>query len=145
MTDIRPHDEPDQWHAWLIRAWHLAILRFAVTLDRADELAVFAAAAEIDRLGRNSGDEHRFGFFRKMSTELCASITRRDPTADAVLRQYFARIDDARVRHAFAAVTGIEPRPTVTAIKQSSRRENSLWKGLTSRSNQPRINSGRSE
>ena len=126
------HDELDQSHTWLIRAWHLAILRFAVTLDHADELAVFAVAAEIDRLGENDGEGHCFRFFRKMSAELCASLVRRDPAADALLRQYLVRIDDARLRHAFAAVAGIEPRPAAL-IKQPLTRKNSLWRGLTSR------------
>jgi hypothetical protein len=125
-------DEPDQSHAWLIRAWHLAILRFAVTLDHADKLAVFAAAAEIDGIGVNYSEERRFRFFRRMSTELCASIARSDATADAVLRQYLARIDDARLRHAFAAVTGIEPRPAA-AIAPPPKPEISLWRGLPSR------------
>ena len=39
-----------EWHAKTLRAWHLAILRFAVTLDNADRLAVLAIANEIDRL-----------------------------------------------------------------------------------------------
>jgi len=127
------HDEADQSHAWLIRAWHLAILRFAVTLDHADELAVFAIAAEVDRLGDHCDEERRFRFFRKMSTELCASVARRDQAADAVLRQYLARIDNARLRHAFAAMTEIEPRPTAAATERPRKRENSLWRGLTSR------------
>jgi hypothetical protein len=127
------HDEADQSHAWLIRAWHLAILRFAVTLDHADELAVFAIAAEVDRLGEHCDEERRFRFFRKMSMELCTSVVRRDQAADAALRQYLARIDDARLRHAFAAVTGIEPRPTAAAIERPRKREYSLWRGLPSR------------
>ena len=39
-----------EWHARTLRAWQLAMLRFAVTLDNADRLAVMAIAAEIDRL-----------------------------------------------------------------------------------------------
>ena len=132
MRGHESHDEPDQSHAWLIRTWHLAILRFAVTLDHPDKLAVFASAAELDRFGENYGGERRFRFFRKMSTELCASIARRDPNADDILRQYLARIDDARLRHAFAAVTGIEPRPAA-AIKQPPKPESNLWRGLPSR------------
>jgi hypothetical protein len=132
MTDTKPHDESYRWHAWLIRAWHLAILRFALTLDHADELAVFAIATKVDRLGENYGEERRFRFFRKMSTDLCASIARRDPTADAMLQQYLARIDDTRLQHAFAAVTEIEPRRTAP-VRQPPRPEKSLWRGLTSR------------
>jgi hypothetical protein len=121
-------------HAWMIRAWHLAILRFAVTLDDADRLGVFAIAAGIDRLGGNCDEERQFGFFRKTGAEVCASILRRDPTADATLRQYLARIDDARLKHAFAAAIGIEQRDT-TAAKRHPKPENNLWRGLTSRGN----------
>jgi hypothetical protein len=59
-----------------IRAWQPAILRFAVTLDNADGLAVLAIAAEIDGLGPKLEDKPDFRFFRKASTELCAAILR---------------------------------------------------------------------
>ena len=42
-----------EWRAKTLRAWQLAILRFAVTLDNADRLAVMAIAGEIDRLGHD--------------------------------------------------------------------------------------------
>jgi hypothetical protein len=135
---------PNEGHAWMIRAWHLAILRFAVTLDNADRLGVFAAAAEIDRLGGNrlggnrlggSCDEQRqFGFFRKTSTDLCASILRRNPTADATLRQYLAAIDDVRLKHVLAAAMMIEL-PETAAVKRRPRPEDNLWRGLPSRGN----------
>ena len=43
-----------EWHAKALRAWQLAILRFAVTLDSADRLAAMAIANEIDRLAPQS-------------------------------------------------------------------------------------------
>ncbi len=52
-----------EWHARTLRAWQLAILRFAVTLDKADRLAALAIASEIDRLGPE--DKPGFGFFRQ--------------------------------------------------------------------------------
>ena len=39
-----------EWYAGTLRAWHLAILRYAVTLDNADRLAVLRIAREIDGL-----------------------------------------------------------------------------------------------
>ena len=33
-----------EWYAGTLRAWHLAILRYAVTRDNADRLAVFRIA-----------------------------------------------------------------------------------------------------
>ena len=92
----------------MIRAWHLAILRFAVTLDNADRLGVFAIAAEIDRLGGNCDEKRQFGFFRKTSTELCASMLRRNQTADATLRRYLAAINDIRLKRVLAAAIAIE-------------------------------------
>jgi hypothetical protein len=116
----------------MIRAWHLAILRFAVTLDNADRLGVFAVAAEIDRLGGNCDANRPFGFFRKTSTDLCGAILRRNPTADATLRQYLAAIDDIRLKHVLAAAMMIEP-PEATAVKRRPRPADNLWRGLPSR------------
>ena len=63
-----------EWHARALRAWQLAMLRFAVTLDEADGLAVMAIASEIDRLGHQHEVKPDFSFFRQTSAELCAAI-----------------------------------------------------------------------
>lgn len=123
---------PDKGHAWMIRAWHLGILRFAVTLDNADKLGVFAIAAAIDRLGGSCDEKRQFGFFRKLSTDLCTSILRRDQTADATLRQYLADIDDVRLKRVFAAAIAIEP-PDTMVVKRRPKPKNNLWRGLPSR------------
>jgi hypothetical protein len=132
--DKKLSEGPNEWHAWMVRAWHLAILRFAVTLDNADRLGVFAIAPEIDRLGGSCDEKRPFGFFRKTSTDLCASILRRNQTADATLRQYLTDIDDIRLKRVFAAAIMIQPLET-TAAKRRSRPEDSLWRGLPSRGN----------
>jgi hypothetical protein len=132
VTDKKLSDEPHEPHAWLIRAWHLAILRFAVTLDNADKLGVFAVAVEIDRLGGSCGAERQFGFFRKKSADLCAAILRQNQTAEATLRQYLADIDDVRLKRVFAAAMAME-QLDATAVKRRSRPENNLWRGLPSR------------
>jgi hypothetical protein len=132
VADIKLHDGPDECHAWMIKAWHLAILRFAVTLDNADKLGVFAVAASIDGLGGSRDEKRRFGFFRKMSTDLCGSILQRNQTADATLRQYLADIDDIRLKRVFAAAIAME-QPDTTAVKRRPRQENKLWRGLPSR------------
>jgi hypothetical protein len=51
-------------HAALLRAWHLAILRLALTRDNADRLGVLAIANEIDRLGQQHQAGIGFSFFR---------------------------------------------------------------------------------
>jgi hypothetical protein len=134
VTDMKSRDGQNEWHAWMIRAWHLAILRFAVTLDNADRLGVFAVAAEIDRLGASCDDKRPFGFFRKTSTELCASMLRRNQTAEAALRRYLADISDIRLKRVLAAAIAVE-QPDPPAVKRRSRPANNLWRGLPSRGN----------
>ena len=126
-----------QWHAKTLRAWQLAILRFAVTLDNADRLALMAIANEIDRLGPQHDGKPDFGFFRRSSAELCAAILRPNELTPAVLRQYLARIDDDRLRRVFAAAIEAD-HPKVSSISKPLGRNNSLWKGLSSgRNHQP--------
>jgi hypothetical protein len=132
VIDKKLCDEPHQWHAWMIRAWHLAILRFAVTLDNADKLGVFAIAVEIDRFGGSCGEKRSFGFFRKTSADICAAIPRQNQTADATVRQYLADIDDVRLKRVFAAAMAIE-QPDTIAVKRHPKPENNLWRGLPSR------------
>ena len=96
-----------EWHARTLRAWQLAMLRFAVTLDNADRLAVMAIAAEIDGLA--PGGKPAFGFFRRTSAELCAAILQPNELTPAVLRQYLARMEDDRLKRAFAAAIEIQP------------------------------------
>jgi hypothetical protein len=121
-----------EWHARTLCAWHLAILRFAVSLDNADRLNILAIANEFDRPGRQHEDKRNFGFFRKTSSELCAAILQRGETADVILRQYLARIDDVRLRRALAAVLEVERREPAVA-KRRSNPGSGLWKGLSSR------------
>ena len=67
-----------EWHAKTLRAWQLAILRFAVTLDNADRLAVMGIASEIDRLGPEQDGKPDFGF---LSPDQCG-IMRRHSAAE---------------------------------------------------------------
>jgi hypothetical protein len=126
------------WHAKTLRAWQLAILRFAVTLDNADRLAVLAIAREIDRLDPRQKGSAEFSFFRTTSVELCAAIQAPGELTSAVLRQYLARIDDDRLKRVFAAAIAAD-QPVAPASKPAKpvkpvRRDNSLWRGLSARS-----------
>ncbi len=125
-----------EWHARTLRAWQLALLRFAVTLDNADRLTVMAIAGEIDRLGPQRAGKPDFGFFRRTSGELCAAILQPNELSAAILRQYLARIDDGRLRRAFAAAIESD-RPKASSVSNPFKRDNGLWKGLSSRGNQP--------
>jgi hypothetical protein len=120
-------------HARTLRAWQLAILRFAVTLDDADRLAVLMIAAEIDGLGPKQDNKPEFSFFRKTSAELCAAILRPDKLTAMVLRQYLERIDDRRLKRVFAAAVEID-QPKASLVSKSVKHDNDLWRGLSSRS-----------
>jgi len=123
-----------EWRAKTLRAWQLAILRFAVTLDNADRLAVIAIAGEIDRLGPQHDSKPDFSFFRRTSAELCAAILTPNELTPTVLRQYLARIDDDRLKHVFAATIEAD-QPKLSSIGKPFKRDNGLWKGLSSRGN----------
>jgi hypothetical protein len=83
-----------EWHAKTLRAWQLALLRFAVTLDNADRLAVLAVAAEMDRLHPARDGKPAFGFFRRTSAELCAAILQPNEHSSTLLREFLARMDE---------------------------------------------------
>ena len=123
-------------NARTVRAWQLAILRFAVTLDHADRLAVMAIASEIDRLGPRCDDKPNFSFFRRTSAELCAAILQPNELTGALLRQYLARIDDDRLKRVFAATIEAEQLKVPWAGK-SFKRDRGLWRGLSSGGRRP--------
>ena len=121
------------WLAGTLRAWHLAVLRYAVTLDNADRLAVLRIAREIDRLYPRQEDSTEFEFFRRTSAELCAAILQPNERSPTVLQQHLARLGDDRLKRAFAAAIDTN-QPAVTQISRPARRRNDLWKGLSTRS-----------
>ena len=124
-----------EWHAKTLRAWQLALLRFAVTLDTADRLGVLAIAAEMDRLQPEQDGKPAFGFFRRTSAELCAAILQPSEHSSTLLRQFLARMDDDRLRRAFAAAIEAD-QPKVASTSKSIRRDTGLWRGLSTRDNQ---------
>ena len=125
----------NEWRARTLRAWQLAILRFAVTLDNADRLSVMAIASEIDRLGPERDGKPDFNFFRRTSAELCAAILQPGESTPVVMRQYLARIDNDRLRRAFAAAMEAG-RPTASSVGKSLGRDRGRLKGLFPRANQ---------
>src|SRR6266853_2256415 len=63
-TRMSPAVHGIEGHARTLRAWHLAVLRYAVTLDYADRLAVLRIAHEIDRFELRQDGKADFDFFR---------------------------------------------------------------------------------
>ena len=120
-------------HASALRSWQLAVLRFAITMDNADRLAMLAIAAELDAPGSRPSTRSAFGFFYKTSAELChAIINPLHSTSDAVLQRYLKRSEDERLKRAFAAALAIDvvrARPPVGSPKPNG----DLWRGLSQR------------
>ena len=111
-----------------IREWLLLLLRFAVTHDAKDEAATLAMADELDALGlqwRPSAPT----FFRRTSDAVCKAIAAPDdPNRAAVLKKHIARIDDPRLRRAFAAAIDLEEESPPGSLKHHKPRN--LWMGL---------------
>jgi hypothetical protein len=126
-----PAEEAVTPHERMLRAWHFAVLRFAVTLDNADRLNVLAIAQELDRSGRKER-EREFHFFRRTSAGLCHAILNYDETGSAILRSYLAQMGEHRLKQAFAAAMGI-PEPNVAPMRRRSKQDQYLFKGLPTR------------
>jgi hypothetical protein len=119
----------DTGHMRRIDDWLLLVLRFAITREHSDRVAVLAAAADINRLG-GANRPSDFTFFTKASREICDVIVSDDgPDRTAALCRYMSKIDNDRLRRAFAAAVDIE-RPSIKAGKSRDRRRHDLWRGL---------------
>ena len=117
-----------------LRAWHLALLRYAVTLDHADHINVMAIAKEIDRGRCKPSEPASFTFFRKISTDLCAAIARPDESADALLQHYLAQIEDDRLKRAFAGAIELDDQALPVRKLRKPKDDTVLWQGLAPRS-----------
>ncbi|MEN3349615.1 MAG: hypothetical protein V7632_3250 [Bradyrhizobium sp.] len=114
----------------LLRAWQLAVLRFAVTLDDDDRMHVLGAAGEVDRLGGAADDA--FHFFRRTTAELCQAIAGQHADQDAVIQRFLAQIDNVRLKRAFEAAIARDRTPP-KLVASRTRPSNDLWRGLPSR------------
>ncbi|KYH01346.1 hypothetical protein [Bradyrhizobium sp. DOA1] len=117
----------------LLRAWQLALLRFAVTLDQADRLNVAAIAAELDRLGGRRSADDTLHFFRRTSSRLCAAIGGQLQGADATLECFCKQIEEPRLRLAFAAAIGLAQSDPAPPPAVRLKRPPDLFRGLPSR------------
>jgi hypothetical protein len=110
-------------HAKTLRAWQLAILRFAVTLDNADGLT--DGHRRRNRQAWSRAQQTGFQLFRKTSAELCAAILRPNELTSNVLRQHLAQIDEDRLKHVFAATIEAN-QPMVSLVGKPFKRDNGL-------------------
>ncbi|GEC55296.1 hypothetical protein ABIF38_002716 [Bradyrhizobium japonicum] len=114
----------------LLRAWQLAVLRFAVTLDDDDRMHALGVAGEVDRLGGAADDA--FHFFRRTTAELCAAISGQSVDQEAVIRRFLAQIDNVRLKRAVeAAIANDRTPPKLVASRVKPGPD--LWRGLAPR------------
>jgi hypothetical protein len=64
---------------------------------------------------------------------LCASILRQNESDDAILRQYLARIENIRLKRAFAAAIKMDQAPRTRKRKNDTEDDGGLWRGLEPR------------
>ena len=117
----------------LLRAWQLALLRFAVTLDEADKLNVAALAAELDRLGGRRNADETVHFFRRTSSRICAAVGADLQDADATLECFCKQIEEPRLRLAFAAAVGLAQAHSASSQAVRPKRNPDLFRGLPAR------------
>ena len=109
--------------------WLLAILRFAITLERDDRAAVMAKAQELD-WPRSGWPRKTFAFFRRTSLELCDAIAdKSDPKRGVIIRRQLARIQNPGLRCAFEAASELDA-GVFHASSPKKRWQGDLWKGL---------------
>ena len=112
------------------RDWLLAVLRYAVTREEADLSAVLAIAEALDSRGSNS-QPSSFHFFSRTSLEVCQAIQEEACLGrTAIIKRHLDRIEDSRLRRAFAAAveSALAQRPANSPKSHSPK----LWRGLGS-------------
>ena len=111
-------------------AWQLALLRFALTRDGADRMALLAIAGQLDAPGCHSSTRPAFKFFHQASVALCQAIVDpQHPGGRAVLRQHVNRSEGERLKRVLATAFAIdmsEAKPPPAP----SRPNHDLWRGL---------------
>jgi hypothetical protein len=109
--------------------WLLAILRFAITLERDDRAAVMTKAKELD-WPQGGRPRKAFAFFTRTSLELCDAIAdKTNPNRGVVIRRQLARIENPRLRCSFEAASELESGIFAAPLPRK-RWQGDLWKGL---------------
>ena len=98
----------EYWCEQKNREWLLLLLRFAITREPSDRSAVLSIAYELDGPRRRSGPS-TLCFFVRTSDEVCSAILGPvEEREKAVLRTHIARMDDSRLKAAFAAAVDLQ-------------------------------------
>jgi hypothetical protein len=110
-----------------VHEWLFLLLRFAITRDPEDELAVLMMANGIDSLGRQWGRAAPT-FFRRSSDEVCKAITALDdPRRETILKKHIQRVEHIGLRRALQAAIHSEERAQQVPDRS---RQPGLWAGL---------------
>jgi hypothetical protein len=125
-------------HRKALLAWQLALLRFALTMEAADRLALLAIARELDAPHGPMSARPAFHFFRQASVALCHAIVNpQHPGSSAALHRHLKRSDDERLRRILAAAFAVDI-PGATLPTASPSPSHDLWRGLQPRGGRKR-------
>lgn len=117
-----------------LKEWQFLLLRFAVTREPIDQAAAASAAQPLD--AAICRHEPSFSYFARTTSEVCAAIANsHDENAALTLRRFLSRIDDDRLRAAFAACLDLTDGAAARAAKPRAawRDRQDLWRGLPKR------------
>jgi hypothetical protein len=131
VYDMNNSTDRDDWQTRKVSEWLLSLLRFAITLEPADRFAVMSFASEMD-LSSFQFTRSSPGFFLRETTDVCSAIVTTGGSQRAlVLKRHLARIEDRRLRQAFAAAIDFEQISQRSRLKREKLRGHiDLWKGL---------------
>ncbi len=111
-------------------AWQLALLRFALTRDDADRLALLAIARELDAPGVHASARPAFKFFHQASVMLSHAIDNpQHPDSAAALQRHLERSEGERLKRVLAAAFAMDI-PSVRQLAAPPKPNHDLWRGL---------------
>jgi hypothetical protein len=126
---VSAHDDLDD----VVMDWLFLVLRYAISREARDRLAVVDLAGKMDMLGEER-DREAFRFFRNHSARLCTAIAAPDtPGRRQMLMAHARRIGQPRLRQVFLRTCHLESREKALPESGRTNSRSELWKGLQRR------------
>jgi hypothetical protein len=126
---VSAHDDLDE----VVTDWLFLVLRYAISREARDRLAVVDLAGKMDMLGEGR-DREAFRFFRNHSERLCTAIAAPDtPGRRQMLMAHARGIGQPRLQQVFLQTCHLESREKVLPESGRTSGRSELWKGLQRR------------
>jgi hypothetical protein len=126
---VSAHDDLDE----VVTDWLFLVLRYAISREARDRLAVVDLAGKMDALG-GEREQEAFRFFRSHSERLCTAIAAPDTLGRRQMLMAHARgIGQPRLQQVFLQTCHLESREKVLPESGRTSGRSELWKGLQRR------------